>query len=135
MARRQRGPALRFKEDRTIPPTRTTRKEARRRVDVEHAARRNAEAACRLDFRVYGDGIEGRVLGHVVRPVLHSERCICSPPCSFTYDPLPYPEAEPVDLRLYAGTGIGALYGVPGSEDITAELGGWTLTPRSERYE
>lgn len=43
------------------------------------------------------------------------------------YDPRPYPEAEPTDQALYEGTGIGALYGFPGSEHYLAELGDWTL--------
>lgn len=49
------------------------------------------------------------------------------------YDPLPYPEAVPADPRMYEGTGIGALYGIPGSEHFLAELGDWTLgkEPRS----
>ena len=42
------------------------------------------------------------------------------------YDPRPYPEAEPTDLLMYQGTGIGALYGVPGCEHLL-ELGDWTL--------
>lgn len=42
------------------------------------------------------------------------------------YDPRPYPEAEPHDLTLYEGTGIGALYDVPGCEHLLA-LGDWTL--------
>ncbi len=43
------------------------------------------------------------------------------------YDPLPYPEAEPADVRLYEGTGIGFLYGVEGCEHFATELGDWTL--------
>lgn len=63
------------------------------------------------------------------------------------YDPRPYPEAEPADPSMYAGTGIGALYDLPGAgrplattaegeswgwsetspESFLAELGDWTL--------
>jgi hypothetical protein len=43
------------------------------------------------------------------------------------YDPMPYPEAEPLDARMYEGTGIGYLYGVEGCEHFAAELGDWTL--------
>lgn len=42
------------------------------------------------------------------------------------YDPLASPEDEPHDLAMYAGTGIGALYEVPGSEHLLA-LGDWTI--------
>jgi hypothetical protein len=37
------------------------------------------------------------------------------------------PGQEPDDPTLYEGTGIGALYGLPGSEKYLAELGDWTL--------
>jgi hypothetical protein len=58
------------------------------------------------------------------------------------YDPLPYPEAAPTDIRMYAGTGIGALYGLNGMTTTTTfvddegeshdlpwsyDLEGWTL--------
>jgi hypothetical protein len=97
---------------------------AKRAADV--AARRNAEAACALDFLVYGDDEERGC---------HSARCVHGPldPCSRSYDPLPYPEAEPADQALYEGTGIGALYGVPGCEGHEWQLAGWNLTPRSTR--
>lgn len=49
------------------------------------------------------------------------------------YDPAPYREAIPHDTRMYEGTGIGALYGLPGSERFLSELGGWRLVPRSTR--
>lgn len=106
----------------------TTREDARAAADREHAEQRAREAACRLDFLVYGvDGDEEH------GP--HAERCICSPKCSRNYDPLPYPEAEPVDLRLYEGTAIGALYGHGSLAPWAGRLAGWNLTPRSERYE
>ena len=43
------------------------------------------------------------------------------------YDPLPYAEAAPHDPRMYEGTGIGGLYGLPGSEWVANELGDWRL--------
>jgi hypothetical protein len=49
------------------------------------------------------------------------------------YDPLPYREALPAEPRMYEGTGIGALYGLPGSDHFLAELGDWRLVPRSSR--
>jgi len=49
------------------------------------------------------------------------------------YDPLPYREALPLDPRMYEGTGIGALYGLPGCDHFLAELGDWRLVPRSSR--
>lgn len=53
-------------------------------------------------------------------------------PWSRNYDPLPYPEALPDELRMYEGTGIGALYGLPGSEVLAWQLAGWNLTPRGK---
>ena len=53
-------------------------------------------------------------------------------PWSRDYDPLPYPEALPDDLHRYEGTGIGALYGLPGSEVHAWQLAGWNLTPRGK---
>lgn len=99
----------------------------------DQRARRAAEQACALDFLVYGDGEPGTFLGHRVQGVTHAERCVHGPSraCSRTYDPMPYDEAEPVDARLYEGTGIGALYGLPGSEDVVLELEGWELVPRT----
>lgn len=88
---------------------------------------RNAEAACALDFRVYGDGQPGEFFGQPVTPIMHAERCVCTPACSFNYDPWPNAEAEPVDTALYEGTGIGALYFVPGSPDISRALAGWNV--------
>ena len=49
------------------------------------------------------------------------------------YDPLPYAEAEPVPTRMYEGTGIGFLYGLPGSERFGSELGDWRIIPGSNR--
>ena len=42
------------------------------------------------------------------------------------YDPL----APPDDPRLYEGTGIGVLYGLPGTERFKAELGDWQIVSR-----
>jgi hypothetical protein len=108
--------------------------DARAQHAHELQGRRASEAACALDFLVYGDG-DGPTMtpwGSSV-PVAHAERCIHGPraACSRTYDPVPYDEAEPVDARLYEGTSIGALYGLPGSEGIVLELEGWELAPRT----
>lgn len=43
------------------------------------------------------------------------------------YDPRPYPEAVPHDPTLYEGTGIGALYDLPGCERFLPELGDWKI--------
>lgn len=100
--------------------------ENRARIAAENAERRNLEAACALDFLVYADEDEER------GP--HAGRCLHgADPCSRSYDPLPYREAEPADLRLYEGTGIGVLYGVPGCEAHHWQLAGWNLNPRSTR--
>lgn len=42
------------------------------------------------------------------------------------YNSQPYPEAKP-DPEEYAGTGIGCLYGFPGSERHSWQLAGWNL--------
>ncbi len=102
----------------------------RDRVAKDTASRRKAEQACALDFRVYGAGVspeEARVFeamyGLPVLPVSHADRCVCSPRCSSEYEL----EGE-IDEILYADTGIGALYGLPGPK---VELEGWTVTRRS----
>lgn len=107
-----------------------TRTEARAQREHELKTRRDAEAACALDFLVYGDGdAPESVLGIPVTPVRHADRCVFGKAnaCSMRYDPMPYDDAEPVD-RMYEGTGIGSLYGMPGPE---LELEGWELAPRS----
>lgn len=109
-----------------------TSAEARAQHAAAASARRNAEAACALDFLVYGDGSPAMFMGHTVVGVTHAERCVFGPAkaCSRTYDPMPYAEAEPADTRLYEGTAIGALYGMPGPE-LAPLLEGWEIAPRS----
>lgn len=53
-------------------------------------------------------------------------------PWSRDYDPVPYPEAVPHDLRMYEGTGVGALYGHldAASRPFFADLAGWSITRR-----
>lgn len=126
-----------------------TAADARVQHVYELEARRGREAACALDFLVYGDGESGTFLGHRVQGVTHAERCVFGArhACARTYDPMPYDEAEPVDLRMYEGTAIGALYGL--SDDAVTrtwldddgnavtvtrpllELEGWELAPRT----
>jgi hypothetical protein len=112
-----------------------TRAEARAQREHELTTRRSAEAACALDFLVYGDGeamafptSEG--FRNVV-PVTHAERCVfgARAACSRTYDPRPYAEAEPADVRMYEGTAIGALYALNGDGPERLELEGWELAP------
>lgn len=107
--------------------------EARAQRAHELESRRAAEHACALDFIVYGDGEPGTFMGHRVQGVTHAERCVFGArhACARTYDPMPYAEAEPIDLRMYEGTGIGALYGLTGSEGVVLELEGWELAPRT----
>lgn len=96
--------------------------QARLQLDAEHARRRNGEANCALDFLVFGDDEERGP---------HAGRCICLPPCSRDYDPMPYVEAEP-EPGLHEGTSIGALYGLsPMTAAMAADLAGWNLKPRS----
>lgn len=101
-----------------LPPA-----DARRQHAADLARRRGEEHADALDFLVFGDEA-GR----------HAEHCVHAEKCSRTYDPLPVPEAEPVDLRLYEGTAVGALYGFgPLTSYHAAQLAGWTLAPRTTR--
>lgn len=60
----------------------------------------------------------------------HTERCIFDKPCSRDYDPMPYYEAAPTPERDYEGTGIGALYGLPGTERFLWQLAGWNVAQR-----
>lgn len=92
----------------------------------EVAKQRDREHADALDFVVYGDE-DGR----------HTSKCVHAlagrEPCSRTYDPRPYAEALPAESRMYAGTGVGLLYGLPGSEVHAWQLAGWNLAPGSTR--
>lgn len=111
----------------SAPANGLTREKARQLRALEVEERRNREAACALEFLVYGDTFDLED----GEPTAHSARCVCTPTCSRDYDPMPYDEAEPVDARLYEGTAIGALYGLPGSEDVVLSLEGWELKPRT----
>lgn len=53
-------------------------------------------------------------------------------PCSRDYDPMPHFEAALTEPRFYDGSGIGALYGLPGSERLCASLAGWNVRRREE---
>lgn len=89
---------------------------ARLRLAAERAKRRNDEANDAMDFLFLGD-VDGR----------HAARCIHAVPCSRDYDPNPVPEAAPLDTRMYEGTGIAALYGLPGGEAHVWQLAGWNV--------
>jgi hypothetical protein len=78
--------------------------------------RREKEANDALDFLFLGNE-DGR----------HDARCVHAVPCSRDYDPVPYPEATPTDVRMYEDTGIGALYGLPGGEAHAWQLAGWNV--------
>jgi hypothetical protein len=79
------------------------------------ARRRLAERICRSDFLWRGD----------------AHQCTQEEPCSRDYDPMPYPEALPKDLRMYEGTGIGAIYGLDYSTDMAWQLAGWNIGRQS----
>lgn len=89
--------------------------------EEEHMKRRLEEALDGWAFQVDGDEAHAVHCVHVKRG---------GRVCSRTYDPLPYKEALPDDLRMYAGTGIGALYGLAESGHHAYQLAGWNLTPR-----
>ena len=98
--------------------------EARRKRDDELAKRREAERVDAYDFRVDGDEEHAP---HCVHALAGGQ------PCSRTYDPKPYREAAPDETRLYEGTGIGLLYGLPGCERHAYQLAGWNVAPGSNR--
>lgn len=100
--------------------------DARAKLAAARAARRNAEANDALDFMFLGDE-DGRHTAKCVHALAGGE------PCAREYDPLPYAEAAPEPAHDYAGTGIGALYGLPGTEEHLWQLAGWNLAPRSAR--
>jgi hypothetical protein len=93
------------------------RKAMRNKRALEGDSRRNKEQAGAWEFLTTGDTELPSPDGE-----LWSRR----------YDPLPYPEALPDELFTYEGTGIGALYGLPGSEIHAWQLAGWNLTPRGK---
>lgn len=76
--------------------------------------------------RAYKDAEERKAEEEAARQA-KVEADALSDAAAHVYDPRPYPEAMPHDPTLYAGTGIGALYGLPDSEHFLAELGDWTL--------
>ena len=90
---------------------------AKAKAKLEEAARRRRrdEALCARDFLTWGD-TRGA----------HENHCMFGQTCARTYNPWPYPEAAP-DPLLYEGTGIGALYGLRGSEKHLWQLAGWNL--------
>lgn len=92
--------------------------EAKVRRGLEADKRRADQALCARDFLTWGD-TRG----------IHSKFCVwgADEACSRNYDPYPTAEAAP-DPGLYEGTGIGALYGLRGSERHSWQLAGWNLT-------
>lgn len=90
--------------------------------NIERAYRlRQAEANDAFDYRWAGD-LDGR----------HAARCIFgqrgAQACARVYDPFPEGrESAPIDPTLYAGTGVGFLYGEDDTERFAWELAGWTL--------
>lgn len=88
--------------------------EARLKHD-EHVRRMRAdEALCARDFLTWGD-TRG----------IHAKFCVFGEgdPCSRTYWPGPTPDDE----AMYEGTGIGALFGLDGSDCHAWQLAGWNL--------
>lgn len=89
--------------------------------DEEVMKRRLEESLDAWAYQVDGDDLHAAHCVHLK----HGGRV-----CSRTYDPLPYKEALPSDLRMYAGTGIGALYGLSESEGHAWQLAGWNVATR-----
>lgn len=86
-----------------------------REQNAKRAAKARAdEALCARDFLTWGD-----TRGVHAKFCVHGE----ADPCSRSYDPGPTPEDE----AMYEGTGIGALYGMDGSEKFAWQLAGWNL--------
>lgn len=81
------------------------------------AKRRSDMSLCAWDFLTWGD-TRGE----------HRDFCMFveegQPPCSRLYNPGPALEDE----AMYEGTGIGALFGLAGSERFAWQLAGWNLT-------
>ena len=97
-----------------------TQAAARRQRAEEADKRRHAEALCAWDFLVNGD-LRGEHAAKCVRPG--------GVVCSREYDPGPAPEDE----RLYEGTTLGALWGLPTSTEgtiayLNAIRNGWDIT-------
>lgn len=109
--------------------------EARRQRALAVAKRRGQEKACAWDFLITGD-----------RRVPHAKFCAFpDDPCSRAYSTVPYRQTVgwvddvptivsarqkslPAGEEMYEGTGIGALYGIRGSEQHLWQLAGWNLT-------
>lgn len=87
----------------------------------EQAKRRLEEALDGWAYLVDGDEMHEPHCVHVKRG---------GKTCSREYNPLPYKEALPDDLRMYAGTGIGVLYGLTESEGFAWQLAGWNVATR-----
>lgn len=102
--------------DETTPSEATLRER-----NLEHARqRRGLEQADALHFLVYGHD------EHVERGCVFQEEG--GERCSRDYDPRPYPEAALTNPNDYVGTGLGALYGLPGWERFVWELAGWNVS-------
>lgn len=85
---------------------------AAKRAAERAARRRRDEGLCALDFLTWGDD---------------RHECIFAmegkQPCSRTY----YAGPPPEDVKLYEGTGIGALYDLQGTEHHKWQLAGWNI--------
>jgi hypothetical protein len=84
------------------------------------ARRRRDESLCAWDFLTWGD-TRGAHANICIRPA--------GLVCSRAYNPGPPPE----DIKLYEGSALGALWGLPGSPPVLdSSWPGWNLTKRRD---
>jgi hypothetical protein len=106
----------------------------KQRRAAELAARRLGQQACAASFLLDGEEGHARVCVHALAG---------AEACARVYNPTPEPaiksqagrvivtprqRALPAGEALYAGTGIGALYGLPGTTRFLHQLAGWEVS-------
>ena len=97
-----------------------TRAEVQAQNAARQQRRREDEALCALDFLTWGDE-QGD----------HHKRCLrpAGIVCSRDYHPGPPPD----DTKLYEGSALGALWGLPGSPSVLdSSWPGWNLKRRKD---
>lgn len=90
----------------------------------EMAVRKNRERAWKRRARDWDDATDFLYQGD--EDGRHAARCPHRTTCQRVYDPSPRGAGEP-EAVMYEGTGIGALFGMDGSDHHLWQLAGWTL--------